>query len=76
MIERAQFHENQDVEVQCLECEGTPLWRKAKIVALPVYGAPFYSRGIKYEHDLLFTVQFADGSFVDFDIDHIRAASP
>ena len=61
-----QFHEGQDVSVQYLECEGIPLWRKAKIVALP-HAPNALDDGRKY------TVQFEDGSRGKFDAEHIRA---
>jgi hypothetical protein len=66
----AQFHKGQEVEVQCLECEGAPLWRKAKIFWPLQVGKGGVPRGKNWQ------VEFPDGSRAVFDAAHIRTSGP
>jgi len=50
------FHEGQEVEVQTPRTHG-PAWRRAKIEGM---------------HGERYLVKFADGTFADFDAEHIR----
>ena len=62
-----QFQEGQEVEVQCNEYEGEPLWRRgAKILC---YAWPADKDGPE-----MYDVEFSDGASGVFDVNHIRAA--
>ena len=81
----AKFNVGDEVEVQCLECEGAPRWRKAKIVVrfdgqTPLWrkakivvrfdGQTPHSR-TKYGQEFQL-VEFSDGARGVFEARHIR----
>ena len=65
----AKFNVGDEVEVQCLECEGAPRWRKAKIV-VRFDGQTPHSR-TKYGQEFQL-VEFSDGARGVFEARHIR----